>query len=329
MLARTALCSWWFNHACAFGRSWFGPAQAELLAETSRWVDQLEHLLASDANPRQLASVLTRLWPLWSALGRMEWAAQHLDALLERDDHDPDERFQACWALAWLALALNDVARADAAIATASASPPATVAAGAALDQICGIRSLYAGNPQAAGALLRRALDHHVDAGPDSDVFLDLSFLAAAASCEGDLPTAYDLCERAVALCERHGERWLRNYVLWALALAAWRDGDRNRAYVLALDGVDIAASGGDQHAGAICLEIVAWYEAHGGDATTAAELLGVADGIRVATRIPTLYLGAEEFQGHAREEAGVGRPPEVSGYPFLGATRLPAVWDV
>ncbi|GAA1062048.1 LuxR C-terminal-related transcriptional regulator [Agromyces bracchium] len=315
-----AVAHWWLARAREVSRTWFGGGQAGLFAAVERELPLLDALLDESSrrpDPEKDAALLQSvalLWPHWGATGRVTTTLDRLRSLAGRLTVDPlalaspavrSAVQDAGWAHAWLALCVDDVADADRGIDLLRRATPAvaTAAEAARIAQICGIRELYAGDADRARTLLADALDHHLDAGGDADVFVDLSFLAAADSVSGDQESAFDHCERAIALCDDRGERWIRTYVVWAFALSAWRDGDRHRAFVLALDGIAAAGEIGDAYAGAICLEIAGWYDAIDGDVRRGARLLGAADALREATGLPLHFWGTGEQHDEAAEQ--------------------------
>ncbi|MFJ4224274.1 response regulator transcription factor [Microbacterium sp. NPDC089695] len=313
-----ALASWWLSRSREVARTWFGGGQIGLFAAIDRELVLLDALVAEcdrDADPQRDAAALESialLWPHWAAGGRILPVLARMRALSARvgtsaaiGDAARLAQQQAGWAYAWLALCTDDVVAADWGIellrASMSVDPSASEAAK--LAQITGIRALHAGDADLARERLHAALEHH-QGGEDADVFVDLSFLAAADSVAGDQEAAFDHCERAIALCDERGERWIRTYVVWAFALSAWRDGNRHRAFVLALDGAEAAADVGDEYACALCVEVAGWYECVEGDMRRGARLLGAADALRATSTMPLHFWGTGAQHADAIEHA-------------------------
>lgn len=314
-----ALLDWWLTRARTVERTWFGAGQAALFAQLELELPLLDALIgAADERPdaerdEAILEILTGLWAFWTATARIRESRVRLERVLQRLENrrrgDPGLRFDAYWVLAWLALGADDVAAADPAIAQCVSLLPAVASSGARarVDQICGIRALYAGDFEGARDALSDALRRQADSGDDAQLFIDLSFLAAVISIQGDQRLAFEYCEQAVALCEDRGEQWIKCYVIWAFALGAWRDDDRHRAYVLALDGAAAAATLGDKHAGAICLEIAGWYHLTAGDARTGARLVGVAEALLEHTDVPMFFWDTAELH-EAAVSTGIER---------------------
>lgn len=315
-----ALVAWWHERAISLGNAWFGRGQTELFAEFERDLPLLEALIIDvrpapdDDTDLTILDIVARLWPYWSATGRGTQARNLLTEFLERTDRSRSTdataaRFRADWALAWFALSDSDLVAASTAIsdAEAVAGPWRTAAQDASIDQLTGILDLYRGDAMSAVSRLQNALAHDIDVARDDTVYIDLSFLGAAASMAHDQESAYDYCERAIALCDRRGERWLRSYVVWAFALSAWRQGEFRRAFALAVDGLGAAAEFSDGFAATVCAEILGWFECTRGDARGGAYMLGIAAAIRAQAGIPDDFWGIDVHRDEA-SAAGIHR---------------------
>ncbi|HWH27260.1 MAG TPA: response regulator transcription factor [Pseudolysinimonas sp.] len=303
--ARAGLRDWWMGRARYVADTWFGPHQAALFGEIEDSVETLQPLLTvSDPNDEgQIVEILCLLEPFWSWSSRADKAVDWIQAALDVSAPSAEIRFAALWTMTWLA-ATFDLTRAQRLLKDTEELFPAVAAsspgARARLDRVVGLVALYAGDGERARRLFEQALANGDADGDDGQTVFTLSFLAAAASLAGDQKLAYDYCERSIALCERRGERWLKNFTLWAFALTSWRDGDRHRAYVLALDGIEAATEINDLYAGAMCLEVAAWYEVEYGNPSVGTRVLGVADSLRMTVNFPTLLWGSKELHDEA-----------------------------
>lgn len=298
MLAeRHELVSEWEARAARFAEQWFGPAQGALFAELDRSLASLHALRigASPAEDLRLLRIVVSLWAYWSPAGLGQEVTEWISAALRRSagSLDPELRFSAQWVRAWIAFdtqTLEGVGEIVADLTESAVSDEQT----AALEQVLGVQAFTVGELPLAEAHLHRALEAHMRLGLPEHEFLDVSYLAVVASTAGAQERAYGLAEHALRVSVEHGDRLLRTYVIWAFAVAAWRAGERHRAYVLALDGVLNGAGVGDFQGASICLDIVAWHLSESGDARSGAEFLGFADGLRHAKRLPYQPLGAE-----------------------------------
>jgi non-specific serine/threonine protein kinase len=140
--------------------------------------------------------------------------------------------------------------------------------------------SMSRGQLQEAQNHLERALARHRGCGNPMGV-LDASFyLAAVTALHGQANRSAQLCEEALALCDAHGERWLKAYLLWDLALGAWQLGDSKRAAASGRDALRLARPFNEQGAIAFCSESLAWTAHADLNHKRAARLLGCADDI-------------------------------------------------
>lgn len=294
---REALLAEWARFAEGFRERWFGPDQVELFARADAELPTLNALRVG-ASPEEsllLLRISTELWPFLTrdGLGREAetWIAEALESAAPLVDADTAVR--ANWARAWLAYDTMALDRIDEIIAalTADSVEPRHRALTA---QVLGIRALYEKDPSTARHHLLESYDYHRGHGSPEARFVDLSFLAATASAANDPTAAYDYCEQTLAICDAHGERLMRSYVIWAFALSAWRAHDHHRAFVLALDGAANATEVGDHHATAICIDIAAWYVATQREFAESARLLGFSEALRLSNRLPSPYLGTD-----------------------------------
>lgn len=101
--------------------------------------------------------------------------------------------------------------------------------------------------------------------------------LATTLTFHGRPERAVPLCLEALAVCEAHGEQWVRSYVLGALATARWALGEHEAAAESARRCLRLPYVTGEPHAVGGTLEILAVVTAARGDAERAAVLRGAA----------------------------------------------------
>lgn len=124
----------------------------------------------------------------------------------------------------------------------------------------------------------------------DQDQRLHTLFtLVAAAGLAGDKEQAVACAEQVLALTEPQGEILHRSNTLWARGLVAWLQGDLRDAAAYELDGLRLKQSCGldDELGSALCLEVLAWIAASGGEPGQAASLLGTADAMLTDVGMP------------------------------------------
>ena len=292
--ARRGLITWWRGAAHDVAKHWFGADQNDLFDRIQAEVPSLEQLVENALLPGEgeaLAEIVGLLWPLWTARNNLTGALAWLEGLQMHVGEESLTAFDVQWAIGWLALAANDGDRADTALDRMRAT---SVRQEAKLDQLRGIRRLYALDGAGAGELLTRALQRHANDGMATDRFLDLSYLGTSAWLREDWQTAQEYCRRAMDVSEECGETWLRTYATWMSASVAWREGRTRDAFDLALDGVRAAASAGDRHSAALSLEVLAWHEAKEGRERVAARLFGVIEVLEEVTGVPVLFWNSE-----------------------------------
>ena len=292
--ARRGLIAWWREAAHDLATHWFGADQNDLFDSIQAEVPSLERLIEDAAlrsEGEALAEVVALLWPLWTARNNLTGSLAWLEGLQEHVEQGSSTAFDVQWAIGWLALAADDGDRADAVLDRMRAAGDGQQAR---LDQLRGVRRLYALDGAGAGALLTRALEHHAHHGTAADTFLDLSYLGTSAWLGEDWQSAQEYCRRAMDLSDEFGETWLRTYATWMSASVAWREGRTRDAYELALDGIRAAAAAGDRHSAALSLEVLAWHEAQEGRERVAARLFGVTEVLEEVTGAPVLFWGSE-----------------------------------
>ncbi|WP_345067155.1 helix-turn-helix transcriptional regulator [Leifsonia kafniensis] len=311
--ARHGIRGWWLATARSFGSTWFGAEELLLFAALDRELATLESLVktSSGEDADELLEILARLWPLWTARGRSQQAREWIGRILASSANIDDENsFAALWAIAWLSLHLFDIGMARQAVAHASEIPGADPARLALLQQSIALETME--DPHHARILLDDALAAPVlPVGQPAEEFLRLAYLAQLAHIAMDDGAARDYCERAIALCDSQGELWFKSSILWTFAISLWRSGDRDRGYVVACEGAVEAARVEDWRSCALCLEVVAWYEAWRGDPTTAVRMLGSIDAVRTSTGVDAIFWGMQDFHDEvvAELERRLGAP--------------------
>ncbi|WP_030442002.1 ATP-binding protein [Actinoplanes subtropicus] len=104
--------------------------------------------------------------------------------------------------------------------------------------------------------------------------------LAAVAGLVGD-GRAAEHAEQCRALCETHQATWTRSWANAVLALAAWTDGDGERAEALVREALPTIRLLRDSWGAGICLAVLAWTASAAGRHERAARLLGACEAIK------------------------------------------------
>ncbi|OKK17776.1 hypothetical protein AMK16_22700 [Streptomyces sp. CB00455] len=295
----------WYAALCqAADRGWLGPAQMDwyrrMTAEHAQLRTALEHLMGCD--PAAALEMAGALWFFWFACGHVHEGRGFLERALDAAPHTGHAHNQALWALGLTALLQGDMDAArrfggECALGAARLAEPERELRAAYLRAVS---VLMPGDPVAALALAGpRARAGH--GGRTNGAGWLLCKLATGyALC--DLGRFEEAAEEARSLreaCAELGERWLRAYADYILAVAALRLGDHGEAarHVRAmLSGKRLL---GDRFGIALGLDVLAAAVAGLGDGELAARLLGA---------------------GHAWWRT-VGRP-QMGGSPSLTALR-------
>jgi non-specific serine/threonine protein kinase len=301
---------------------WFGPHQtAWTQREQVEYVNLRAALVFCLTEPGEAAAGLAMVPALssyWAVSGSLGEGRQSLDRALKAHPEPSAGRANALWVAAMLALDQGDIA------ATETAAEEAQRLGERYRDArswggglvFLGAAQLLRGHPEVAEQLFDRALD---SAGDEPRVAVAaLSRSGEAAGQRGDVSAATERFTRCLAICERHGETWIRAATLCSWALVAYRHGDLVTAEEKALEALRLKRACQDRSAIAVCLEVLAWIAAAQSAHERAARLLGAAaaarDGVGASLRphlMPlhdhcetqiTLALGVRGFAGSTRQ---------------------------
>ncbi|MFD8223700.1 ATP-binding protein [Streptomyces massasporeus] len=305
--ARRRQRDWMVRRAEESERGWFGPGQPETVARLRADGDNLRAALDfSLSTPGETLAGLRlagTLWFHWHACGASREGLYWLDRALSAAPEPTRERARALWVAGLLAAATRDFPRghrhATEALALARAIGDAAEAAHA--EYVIGVIRLF--GDDLPGAL--RHFETTVARGPVpgqhlSLVGLDQVELACALGFLGEAERAVEVCEEALRLCERHGELWVRSYVLRILALAHAVRRDWPRAERHGREALRLKLAVHDVIGIALTLDLLASIAAERGDHEHAAVLLGGAD--RVWADIDTGRWGSHTLNSVRRE---------------------------
>ncbi|GAA2286829.1 hypothetical protein GCM10010234_28010 [Streptomyces hawaiiensis] len=312
--ARRRQRDWMARRAEEWERGWFGPGQPETVARLRADRDNLRAALdfSLSAPGEALAGLRLAgtLWFHWHACGASREGLYWLDRALSAAPGPTRERARGLWVAGLLAAATRDFPRgrrhATDALALARALGDDAEAAHA--EYVIGVIRLF--GDDLPGAL--RHFETTVARGPVpgqhlSLVGLDQVELACALGYLGEAERAVEVCERALRLCERHGEQWVRSYVLRILALAHTVRGDWPRAERHAREALRLKLAVHDVIGIALTLDLLASIATARGDHEHAAVLLGGAD--RVWADIDTGRWGSHTLNSVRRDsEERAGR---------------------
>lgn len=295
---------WYGALTQAAERGWLGPGQVDwyrrMTAEHAQLRTALEHLLGND--PAAALEMAGTLWFYWFACGHVHEGRGFLERALHAAPAAGAAHNQAVWALGLTALLQGDMdtARRTGEECARGAAPLADPEQELRAAYLQAASVLMPGDPVRALALGGpRARAGH-GGRPSGPGWLLCKLASGYALC--DLGRFEEAAEEARSLretCAELGERWLRAYADYVLAVAALGLGDHGEAarHVRAmLSGKRLL---GDRFGIALGLDLLAAAVAGLGDGELAARLLGT---------------------GHAWWRT-VGRP-QMGGAPSLMALR-------
>ncbi|MFD5951681.1 ATP-binding protein [Streptomyces collinus] len=305
--ARRRQRDWMVRRAEQYERGWFGPGQPEtaalLRADQDNLRAALDFSLTAPGEALAGLRLAGTLWFHWHACGASREGLYWLDRALAAAPAPTRERTRGLWVAGLLAAATRDFPRGrrHAADALALAHALGDAAEAAHAEYVIGVIRLF--GDDLPGAL--RHFEATVARGPVpgqhlSLVGLDQVELACALGFLGEAERAVEVCEQALRLCERHGEQWVRSYVLRMLALAHTVLGDWPRAQRHAREALRLKLAVHDVIGIALTLDLLASIAARRGTPEDAALLLGGAD--RVWADIDTGRWGSHTLNSARRD---------------------------
>ncbi|MGQ4384282.1 ATP-binding protein [Streptomyces sp. SAS_270] len=336
--ARRRQRDWFQERATACEQAWFGPGQREIVALLRADQDNLRTALEfSLAAPREAHAGLRlagTLWFYWHACGAPREGRYWLDRALDAAPGPSRERARALWVAGLLATCPEDLTRGRrlAEQARDLARTLGADAEAAHADHVVGLMGLF-------GDDLPGALEHFEQAvaqGPvpgklPSIVGLDQVELACALAFLGHADRAVTVCERALRVCEEHGEEWVRSYVLRVLALAYTVKKEWRRAEPHAREALRRKLAVHDVIGIGLTLDLLIVIAAARGAHERAAVLLGGADRVwadispdrfgsttynsarRTSEARVREVIGRRDFERAYRRGSGLGLPDVVA----------------
>ncbi|MEV0171317.1 LuxR C-terminal-related transcriptional regulator [Streptomyces sp. NPDC050803] len=313
--------------AAEYERTWFGPCQVEITDRLRTDRDNLhaalDFCLTTPGEAQHGLRLAASLWFHWVAGGAWGQGRHWMDGAL-RAGAQPDKALtRALWGGA-----LTSLVHTRSAAVLAGIDPDRTASAAASEEE--------PPVPAPVGSL-----------GPGKALSSTVSFtvltrveLACTLVCRGRPKEAVPLCREAIALCEEHGEQWVRSWALRTLALAHWSAAEYDSAAEQARACLRLPYTVHQHQSLARTLDVLAAAEALAGDAERAGVLRGAVDRIwgaiggnpveprgpgrhRIAERHARRLLGDAAYE-RAHRRGGALSLDEVLAYA-LGEERKPA----
>ena len=305
---------WYQQLALDAESEWISARQLDWIArleqEQPNFREALEFCISDspDAGLRISAALL----PFWSSRGPFSEARHWLDRLLARQPGQVTvERAIALYSSSVLAEVQGDMdAGADLAEEgrglAARITDPRTHAFIAHSD---GILAVFNGDIPRACARLERALELF-GPGYDAPQIGILHMLGNAYEQGGDIRRAIECYERVLAVTEARGECVYRSYVLWSMAVAMWRQGNRSRTIELLESSLQLCRQVKDRLMAPTCFEALAWIAASENDPRRAVILMAAGEELvrevgSVTIMFPALFVHHEESDRACHQALG------------------------
>jgi predicted ATPase len=225
--------------------------------------------------------IASALWAYWLLAGSLSEGRHWLERGLELVGQPSRERITALWVYGLLSIYQGDLGAAEPRVeqchrlARQSGDEPGLAFA----TMTSGIAALCAGDGKRGLSLLEDARARHQATGDAHAVGLNL-YLATVFGTSQSPDLACALGEELLALSEARNAPLFRTYALFAIGVAAWKQGDWRRAEAI-MRGVAAPCNLiNDRWGLAQCLEVLAWTAGAHGRHGRAARLLGAADAL-------------------------------------------------
>ena len=299
----------WFARLAAYGDShWVSADQAALMlrlrAEQANLRVALEYAVTS-ASPETALRFAADLQNHWFVRGFLSEGRHWLDRALAMPAPRHWTRVKALRVAAWIACVQSDPVRAgvllSAARSLAADLPPSPEQAF--IPLIEGNIAMFGGDHARALPLFELAQTRFRELGSLTGEMWSLAVLGLARGLAGDHPSdGYPDLTAAQDLATASGEVWWRSFVLWALSVLRWLDGDTGGAAAAARESLEVGRMVEDeQFSVGLALEALGWVAGTERRDQRAALLLGAAERVWQAMHASlTSFRSLQEFHDQA-----------------------------
>ncbi|MFD6874191.1 MULTISPECIES: ATP-binding protein [unclassified Streptomyces] len=322
---------WYAALSHAAERGWMGPGQVDwyrrMTTEHAQLRTSLDHLLGTD--PDAALEMAGAMWFFWFACGHVHEGRGFLERALDGGPPGGPGHVQALWALGLTALLQGDMAVAQdlGARCTREADALADPERELRAAYLRAVSVLMPGDPETALVLAGPRARAGRGGRPSGTGWLLCRLATGYALCDlGRFEEAADEARALREACAELGERWLRAYADYILAVSALGLGHHGEAarYVRSmLSGKRLL---GDRFGIALGLDVLAAAVAALGDGELAARLLGTGHAWWRTVGRPQMggspSLTALRDQGERQARAAIGDAAYESA--FLGGTAAP-----
>ncbi|MEV8020356.1 hypothetical protein AB0O76_29255 [Streptomyces sp. NPDC086554] len=210
-------------------RDWFGPGQAAVFhsarREHTHLFSALDSALSTPGQEEAGLRLAGTLWFYWVGCGLLGDGRYWLDRALAAASRLTPDRLKALWGTGYVAILQGDSAVAVSMLedCRAQALRIDDDAAYAYATHRLGCTALIRDEHDVAQKYFETALARYAALGElNSNVLMARIELAMAFAFQGDLERAVEVCQQARHICDVHGERWGKAYVLYVLSFAPW-----------------------------------------------------------------------------------------------------------
>ncbi|WP_063020150.1 protein kinase domain-containing protein [Nocardia niwae] len=279
---------WYQRMALTAEAEWISPRQPDWIARLEREQPNLREALETclTDNSRAAAEaglrICSALHEFWSFRGLYGEGRFWIDRVLAHPGaQSVPGRIGALRAACEVAAPQGDFQAAAAFLAEgrALAVQDSTPAIEGQLAYAAGIVALASGEAADASSTLERAVEM-LSSNQTGELYVSaLAILAWSYELRGDMTLAAERYRRVLSITEARGELLYRSTALRGLGVAAWQQGERDRAQRLLKEALRVNRRPNSPVLIAFGIEALAWTVADQGDAERAAVLLGAAQG--------------------------------------------------
>jgi DNA-binding CsgD family transcriptional regulator len=193
---------------------------------------------------------------------------------------------------------------------------------------LLGTEALFAGQLAEADASFAAATQAFQTTGNDEGSLWTGFQHAICRAHLGDLDSAREIAQAALARSEALGEQLCRSYSLWVLGFTAWRRGEDDTAVEVTRRGLTLQQGFADPVGAALMIELLAWVHAGRVDLPAAADLLHAAETIWDGVGTSIGAFGPPLLEHHDRCVALIGGRQSRQAFRDLPAALAFAVGE-
>ncbi len=305
----------WYDRWCAQAASgWISAEQprwiARLMREQPNLREALEYCLSEDSAAAADAGlrIAAELFEFWNFRGLYGEGRSWLQRVLARPGwRSVPDRIGALCAAGKLATLQGEFPVAEEALAEAkdlAGQEPEPIFR-AQIAYFEGLFAMSRGEPHAAPAYFERTVEL-TGADPAGQLRMSaLALLGWAHELSGETARASEYYRQLLEITVPRGELIHRAAALRGIGIAAWRDGDHERAQRLIRDALRANSGLHSTVINMFCLEALAWVLDIPAEAERAAVLMGAAQGLRPAgARVTTVFQNMAAFHEECEHNA-------------------------